>query len=548
MTHNNETQVLLTQSMSTLGILARAVGQEHFSREFAEKCVNIGLELIKNNDDPDVRKCAYSLFGSVATVVKSEMGTQLLGVLVEHMLKTIQNTEGLSLELEDNDTNIPLEELSDEEDIESDDEKDEMDDMDGVKGISIQNAFVAEKEQALVALKDLSNECGPAFYPFLTQCYDEVTNLMDYPDFDVRSASIEATGYFLMAYFKSGDAAVAEKFSDGLTMFLDTLVGIVKEEEEHQVVVAALDIISEMLKNCGQGITQVQAHVDKILSCTRMIMKGECACQDVEAEEGDEEEAEQDEMLFEYAGEIIPNLGKALTPQTFAPYFTGILPMLLKKTKKHASISERSFSVGAIAESIQPLSGGNVLAPFLPHILPMFADSCRDSEDDCRNNAVFGLGELLLWAGAEISQHREQILMSLSEMLKIESASRVVDNIIGAISRAVIADISNSPVDDIVTAVLANLPLKDDKDEYDIIFKLFTTLYTSQHPAFARCLPKIVECSAAFFTDPATDKAKSSELVTALLKQIRNSHGQELESMIAILPPEQGQVILATFN
>ena len=94
--------------------------------------------------------------------------------------------------------------------------------------------------------------------------------------------------------------------------------------------------------------------------------------------------------------------------------------MLLKKTKKHASISERSFSVGAIAESIQPLSGGNVLAPFLPHILPMFADSCRDSEDDCRNNAVFGLGELLLWAGAEISQHREQILMSLSGMLKVK--------------------------------------------------------------------------------------------------------------------------------
>ena len=68
-----------------------------------------------------------------------------------------------------------------------------------------------------------------------TQINFQVTNLMDYPDFDVRSASIEATGYFLMACFKSGDAAVAEKFSDGLTMFLDTLVGIVKEEEEHQV-------------------------------------------------------------------------------------------------------------------------------------------------------------------------------------------------------------------------------------------------------------------------------------------------------------------------
>ena len=39
----------------------------------------------------------------------------------------------------------------------------------------------------------------------------------------------------------------------------------------------------------------------------------------------------------------------------FAPYFTGLLPMLLKKTKKNASISERSFSVGAIAESMHPL-------------------------------------------------------------------------------------------------------------------------------------------------------------------------------------------------
>ena len=97
--------------------------------------------------------------------------------------------------------------------------------------------------------------------------------------------------------------------------------------------------------------------------------------------------------------------------------------MLLKKTKKHATISERSFSVGAIAESIQPLCNGGVLAPLLPHLLPMFADQCRDTEDDCRNNAVFGLGELLLWGGAEVSQHRETILMKLSEMLKVKMIS-----------------------------------------------------------------------------------------------------------------------------
>ena len=43
--------------------------------------------------------------------------------------------------------------------------------------VSIQkNAFVEEKECALVALKNLSVGCGPVFHPWLSQC----SNLLDY--------------------------------------------------------------------------------------------------------------------------------------------------------------------------------------------------------------------------------------------------------------------------------------------------------------------------------------------------------------------------------
>ena len=157
----------------------------------------------------------------------------------------------------------------------------------------------------------------------MAQCYDEVTNLLDYHNYDVRASAIEAAGYFLIAYHKAGTAEAEVKFTEGWSVFLDQMVTVVKEEDEHQVVIAALDIISEILKQCGAIVTRQQAHIDKILGCVKRIMKGECACQDIEVDDGDEEEAEQDEMLFEYAGEIIPNLGKALTPQTFAPYFTG---------------------------------------------------------------------------------------------------------------------------------------------------------------------------------------------------------------------------------
>ena len=71
-----------------------------------------------------------------------------------------------------------------------------------------------------------------------------------------------------------------------------------------------------------------------------------------------------------------------------------------------------------------------------------------------------------------------------------------------------IADIRTAPVEEIVNVVLANLPLKDDTDEYDIIFKFFTALFAAQHPSFSKCLPKIVECSAVFYSDPATDKVR----------------------------------------
>ena len=55
------------------------------------------------------------------------------------------------------------------------------------------------KNYALIALKDISVECEPAFHPFLAQCYDKVTNLLDYHNYDVRASAIEVAGYFLIA-------------------------------------------------------------------------------------------------------------------------------------------------------------------------------------------------------------------------------------------------------------------------------------------------------------------------------------------------------------
>ena len=155
MQHTEETQVLLTTSMSTLSVLARCVGEEKFSREFAEKCITIGMQLVEANDDPDVRKCAYNLFGAVATIVKEDMSA-VMQPCVTLMLKTLQSTEGIHLEMAGTDSNLPLEDLDDddEDEINLEDSVVEDENLDEIKSIGVENAFVGEKEQALVALKD----------------------------------------------------------------------------------------------------------------------------------------------------------------------------------------------------------------------------------------------------------------------------------------------------------------------------------------------------------------------------------------------------------
>lgn len=144
-----------------------------------------------------------------------------------------------------------------------------------------------------------------------------------------------------------------------------------------------------------------------------------------QAEEGNDEDDDQDdpdseasEKLIEYAGDVLPALGSAMTPQEFAPYFAGLLPSILQRTvrdfpsilvailflfflfffrrlqKKHCTIAEKSFSAGVLAVCMEPLDG--VLEPFVPHLYTAFTTLMRDSDSEVRNNSVFGLGELVL--------------------------------------------------------------------------------------------------------------------------------------------------------
>ena len=117
---------------------------------------------------------------------------------------------------------------------------------------------------------------------------------------------------------------------------------------------------------------------------------------------------------------------------------SGMLVHLMKKTKNRSTTAEKSFAAGSLAECMEPLRGE--LEAFVPHIMPALLKLVYDEDDDVRNNSIFGIGELVLHAGPVMFQHYNQILELLSKLLSQEKAPRVLDQIVGAVTRMILAN------------------------------------------------------------------------------------------------------------
>jgi hypothetical protein len=67
-----------------------------------------------------------------------------------------------------------------------------------------------------------------------------------------------------------------------------------------------------------------------------IFVAGKIACQD--QDEGDNIEAEQDELLIDCAGSVLSKLGQVISPDAFALCFQKVLPLLLKRLVLHSII------------------------------------------------------------------------------------------------------------------------------------------------------------------------------------------------------------------
>ncbi|XP_037819285.1 importin-4 [Lucilia sericata] len=538
-TENEDILSLRSQAIDTLAAIARTIGKQNFM-PLATDTMTFALALLEEADDPDVRRALYNLIASLAEVVNEEMAS-VFPKIMERLYDSILSTDEVIPEFKEDVINVPAPDNEENEDREIDIENSdgEDDDLDNIAGYSVENSYLDEKEEAILALKEFAQHTGAAFIPYLEQSYKNVYKMIDHPQEDIRKVSIDALTTFIIALYKQNDV---QGVGNAITILIPKLGQIVRDDEEVSVVLAALESFSDILKELKHVALPDDKLTDTIFTCINDVLLGKVACQFDEPAGGnddDAEESEYDEAIVEGAGNLLPLFGHAMQPEKFAMYFGRAYPIIvskLQKAKKNEELeSQRAFVYGALAECFGALK--SCTGTYFDTFCPLMIDGLSDDFYQARQNAVFGLGELVLYAEEKSFEAYPHILMALSQAVANEKEPAALDNICGAIARLIITNCNLVPLNQVLPVLLQHLPLREDFDENASIFKCFKLLYIQCREAITPSIEQILAIAIHVLYKKEFVDQETCENAVGLVKEIRENYPDNF-SVVANSNPE----------
>uniref|UniRef100_A0A8D2LLS9 Importin 4 n=1 Tax=Varanus komodoensis TaxID=61221 RepID=A0A8D2LLS9_VARKO len=512
------------QSTETLSVLASTMPKEAFL-PLAEECCQLGLDICEKVDDSDLRKCAYSLFGSLSCVMEDSMAPYLPRITTL-LLYTIKSTEGIEVRMcrarrtfsyfgsrTEGRFHVPACSVATRPSCSPH--------WDGWGGETRSQPEPAWK--GLIGCGESTSggsgvPPGPnTLLPF--QC----------PHISVRKSAFEALGNFCISLSTLCKRDPSEPQASGLQKLLSLVLPVyikgIRQDKERQLVMGVLEMLEKVLKSCQQQALQEPGRLAELCQVIREVLeKKVTACSSSPLPRSSSSrspiQAEYDLMLLEYAGEVMPTLAKVAGGEAFAPYFAGFLPQFLNKLKPSCTCAEKSFAVGAMAETIDAL--GPASAPFVPRLLPVLMGAARDADREVRSNAIYGLGVLAQQSGAAMHEHYPKLLGLFSNVISQERKNRVADNVCGAIARMVMTHPEGVPIGQVFPALIRSLPLKEDFEEYKTVFHCISFIY--EH-------------------DPQLVSLKSLQAVTMFLGKLSTRSPAEFQTAVVSLSPEASSSI-----
>uniref|UniRef100_T2M8R0 Importin-4 n=1 Tax=Hydra vulgaris TaxID=6087 RepID=T2M8R0_HYDVU len=324
-----ENMDIIAQTVDTLGALARNIKSDIFY-PVANDCIQFGIKVIEDCEDPDLKRCTYGLFSAVSFVLNDKMEFYLPSI-IQAMILSLSSTDGIVATDTSNDPLFLIEDETGEEDIEDEEEE-------NATGYTVENAYMDEKEDTINSLAELAENVGKPMMSYMEEIFKEIFLLVDYPHENVRKASVTGCCRLtsvIYKHLKENQVSDLSTVNMYIARSFPTALNVINKDDDRSVVIAVVEVLNDLIKD----------------------LKGD---------------------LF--------------IEQQYADDLANSILNLLKGKKKNSTVAEKSFAAGTIAEIIQAM--GVSIGIYVQPLTPWLVQFLQDSDEEVRSNAAFGLGVL----------------------------------------------------------------------------------------------------------------------------------------------------------
>ena len=243
-----------------------------------------------------------------------------------------------------------------------------------------------------------------------------------------------------------------------------------------------------------------------------------------EDDESDIEGTELEWVVVDSAMDVISGLASAL-----GSGFGELWKIFEKQILRYASGPEslgRASACGVLAEIITGM--GSAVTPYTSQLLNILLKRLSDEDAQVKSNAAYAIGRLVENSddAAVVTRAYPQILQKLESILHITEA-RCTDNAAGCVSRLILKHKNKVPVSHVVPVLVDSgiLPLKDDFQENEPVWKMIIQLYRDQDETVVQLTPKLAPIMLSVLGEPEDQlTGEVREQLQALVEHLKSIH------------------------
>ncbi|KAH8424849.1 putative importin beta-4 subunit [Aspergillus melleus] len=374
------------------------------------------------------------------------------------------------------------------EDVDIDEEdEDAWDDITATTPLSL------EKEIAVEVIGDLVTHTKSAYLPYFEKTIEAVLPLADHPYEGVRKSTISTLhrSYAMLFAYAEENGQMA-KWQPGLPLQVEPAKEVKKfgeilmtatvkmwTEEDDKATVADINRnMAENLRYCGPSLIANETTLHNVIQMITDIITKQHPCQlefgpEEETLEAGEETSEFDWVVVDTGLDVVSGMAAALG-QSFAELWKMFEKTILRYAGSSESL-ERATAVGVLAECINGM--GAASTQYTPGFLKLLVHRLGDEDPQTKSNAAYAVGRLVEHsnADAEIVKEYPTILSRLESCLN-QNVSRLQDNATGCLSRMILRHRESIPLKEVLPALVGLLPLKNDYEENDPLYRMICQL------------------------------------------------------------------------